>query len=475
MRRKGPRVKSLWRIGVITVGVVVLSSCFTTRNQRFVEIDEAASQGDFDTAATQVDSQRDELYSNRDQVLYFLDSGMLNFYNRNYQRSIQQFHEAERLIEEYFTRSISQTAATFLINDNAQDYSGEDFEDIYLNVFKAVGFLQQEDFESAFVEVRRINTKLNLLEDKYQGLAAQYSETEDASVEFEAGESRFYNSALARYLSMIMYRADGNYDSARIDWEEIQEAFAQQSNLYSFPLPLDDSVIERTTDARLSVLAFTGEAPIKRAETLYVVTFDDRVEIVYAGEGDQGTLVPEGYAGFYYPGVEGGYRFKFQLPRMVLRGSEVARIRVVVDGEPVGELDMLESMEQIALDTFQVREPLIFLKTVTRTIVKGIAAQKGKEQMRAAGAESGSLLGVAAGLIGSVATDVAVDASEQADLRVSRFFPAYAHVGEWTVNPGSRTVEIEYYGTDGLIRVENVGQVNLRSGELNFVTSFHND
>ncbi|MEX2444441.1 MAG: hypothetical protein WD492_12600, partial [Alkalispirochaeta sp.] len=445
------------------------------RNQRFVEIDEAARRGDFETAAARVEDERDALYSNRDQVLYYLDSGMLNFYNRDYQRSIQQFHEAERLIEEYFTRSISQTAATFLLNDNAQDYSGEDFEDIYLNVFKAVAFLQQDDFESAFVEVRRINTKLNLLEDKYQGLAAQYSDTDDSSLEFEAGESRFYNSALARYLSMIMYRADGNYDGARIDWEEMQEAFVQQSNLYDFPLPLDETVIERTAGARLSVLAFTGEAPAKRAETLYVVTFDNRVEIIYAGEGDQGRLIPEGYAGFYYPGVEGGYRFKFQLPRMVLRGSEVTRIRVVVDGDPVGELDMLESMEQIALDTFQVREPLIFLKTVTRTIVKGIAAQKGKEQMQAAGADSGSLLGMAAGLIGSVATDVAVDASEQADLRVSRYFPARAHVGEWDVDPGNRTVEIEYYGGNGLIRVETVGPVNVRPGELNFVTSFHNN
>ena len=469
------RSGSIRRIGVITAAILILSSCFTTRNERFVEIDKATRQGDFETAVARVEDERDELYGNRDQVLYFLDSGMLNFYNRDYQRSIQQFQEAERLIEEYFTQSISQTAATFLLNDNAQDYAGEDFEDIYLNVFKAVGFLQRNDFESAFVEVRRINTKLNLLEDKYQGLAAQYSNTDEASVEFEAGESRFYNSALARYLSLIMYRADGDYDSARIDLEEMQEAFAQQSNLYDFPMPLDGTVIERTDEARLSVLAFTGEAPLKRAETLYVVTFDDRVEIIYADEDDQGQLIPEGYAGFYYPGVEGGFRFKFQLPRMVLRGSEVNRIRVVVDGTPLGELDMLESMEQIALDTFQVREPLIFLKTVTRTIVKGIAAQKGKEQMRAAGAESGSLLGVAAGLIGSVATDVAVDASEQADLRVSRYFPAHAHVGEWNVPTGSSLVEFEYYGGNGLIRVETVGPVDVRSGELNFVTSFHND
>lgn len=463
------------RLLALLAGTVLLSSCMTTRNSRFVEADAAARAGDFATAVTEVEENRDDLYSDRDQVLFYLDSGMLNFYDRRYEASIGRFQEAERLIEEYFTRSVTQVAATFLLNDNAQNYSGEDFEDIYLNVFNAISFLESGNPEGAFVEVRRINNKLNLLEDKYQGLAAQYNQTDDAAVAFEPGESRFYNSALARYLSLVMYRADGDFDGARIDWQEMQEAFARQSNLYGFPMPLDETVIQPVVGARLSVLAFTGEAPVKRAETLYILTFNDRVTVIYANEDEQGGLIPEGYASFYYPGVEEGYRFKFQLPRMVTRGSDVQRIRVVVDGQPIGELSMLESIEQVALDTFQIREPIIFLKTVTRTIIKGIAAERGKEGLQDAALNSGSTLGLVAGLIGSVATDVAVDASEQADVRVSRYFPAYAHVGEWVVEPGTREIEIEYYGSGGLLRVEEIGPVDVQAGGLNFVTSFHND
>lgn len=457
--------------------LLLLASCTTTRNARFTEIDAAASAGDFQQAVTRIEDERDSLYSPRDQVLYFLDSGMLYFYDRQYPAAIRQFQEAERLIEEYFTQSVSQVAATFLLNDNAQEYSGEDFEDIYLNVFNAVAFLQQGDVDGAFVEVRRINTKLNLLEDKYQGLAAGYNRSDDSAVAFETGESRFYNSALARYLSLILYRADRDYDGARIDWEEMQEAFARQSNLYDFPVPFDDAVAQRPPEdqARLSVLAFTGAAPVKRAETLYVVTFDNRVEIVTASESDAGELVPDGYLAFAYPGVEGGYRFKFQLPRMERRGSQVQRIRVVINGEPVGDLGMLEDIEEVAVDTFTVREPLIFLKTVTRTIVKGIAAERATDEMQEAGLNSGSALGLAAGLIGSIATDVAVDASEQADLRVSRYFPAFAYAGEWFLEPGSHSVEIEYYGSNGLIRVEQLGPVEVTRDGLNFVTSFHNN
>ncbi len=459
----------------IVVASVILSSCMTTRNLQFVEIDEAARSGDYGTAVSVLEENSDSLYGNRDGVLYYLDSGMLHLYNRDYATSIQRFEEAERLIEEYYTRSVSQAAASFLLNDNQIDYAGEDFEDIYLNVFKALAFLEQGNQSAAFVEVRRINDKLNFLEDKYQGLAARYNEAEDSAVDIEVGESRFYNSALGRYLSLLMYRGQGDFDGARIDWQYIQEAFARQGNIYHFPNPLDASVIEPTEQGRLSVLSLIGEAPLKRAETLYVVTFDNRVEIIYAGEGDAGILIPEQYTSFYYPGVEGGYRFKFQLPRMEARGSDVDRIRVVADDMPIGELQLLEDMERVAMDTFQIKKPIIFLKTVTRTIVKGIVAQKGKEQMQAAGESSGSALGLAAGLIGSIATDVAVDASEQADVRVSRYFPAYTYVGEWELDPGTYEISVEYFGRDGLLWVEEIGPVEVGAQGLNLVSSFYNN
>nr|MDA3947643.1 hypothetical protein [Spirochaeta sp.] len=382
------------RVIALVATVLILSSCLTTRNSKFLEIDEAVQAGNFETAVQALENESSDLYGNRDGVLYYLDSGVLYFYNRDYQKSIQQFNEAELLIEEYFTKSVSQAAASLLLNDNQIEYPGEDFEDIYLNVFKAVAFMEQGEHEAAFVEVRRINNKLNLLEDKYQGLAARYNEADDAAVEMEPRESRFYNSALARYLSLIMYRADGDYDGARIDWEQLETAFREQTNIYDYPNPFGRDIIEPSDQARLSVMAFAGEAPLKRAETLYVSTGAGQVTIVYAGEGDGGNIIPAGYASFAFPGVESGYRFKFQLPRMELRGSDVRSIRVIVDGEPIGELGMLENMEQVALDTFEIKEPIIFLKTVTRTIVKGILAQKGKEQMQEAGANSGSMVGL---------------------------------------------------------------------------------
>lgn len=469
-----PGTRRLGRLMVILAAGVVLASC-TTINARFVEIDESAERGEYNEAVQKVESQNQELYKERDSLLYYLDSGVLHFYAGNYDQSIARLEEAERLIEELFTVSMSRAAATFLVNDTVQEYSGEDFEDIYSNVFKAVAFLEQGDEAGAFVEIRRIDNKLNLLEDKYVGLAEQYSRAEESEVEVSPGESRFYKSALARYLSLVMYRADGNYDSARIDYQEMVEAFQQQGNLYDFPIPFDESVAQPSQEPRLSVVAFAGQAPLKRAETLRIITAANRVIITYETENRRGELIPEGLGSIYWPGIEEGYWFRFQLPRMELRGSDADRIVVLADGEPLGELAMIENIERIAQDTFQIKQPLIYIKTVTRAIVKGIVAERGKEGIQEAAASSGSVAGLVAGVVGTVAADVATEATEKADLRVSRYFPAHAYAGEWELSPGTYELAVEYYAGDDLLYRDQLGPVTVAEGGANLTTSVYYD
>ncbi len=459
--------------GIAFMSLLFVFGC-TTYNAPFVEVDEAARNGQYDEAIAMLSGEdRDDYYSGKEKVIYYLDVGMLYHYDRQWNESSEHLEEAEMLIEEYYTESVSQAAATFLLNDTAKDYGGEDYENIYLSVFKAINYIKKGEFDGAFVEIKRVNNKLNLLEDKYQDLAEQYNRSDDAKIELEAGESRFYNSALARYLSMIVYRADGNWDSARIDYQEMQEAFAKQKNIYDFPLPLSEKVLERPNGAKLSVLAFSGKSPIKRASTFRIVTYDNRLEISTADESDMGQMELTSYTNVAWPGMEGGYRFKFQIPRMESRGSVVNRIRVLVDGKPVGELEKLESIQKVAKETFSVKLPMIYLKTLSRTVIKGIVAQKGKEQMQKAGASSGSAFGLAAGIIGSVATDVAVEATERADLRTSRYFPAFAYVGEWDVPEGTHEVKVEYYGVEGLIGTRNFGSVDISRGETNLLTSYY--
>ena len=473
MNARAARYRYRYRYAVLlAVAVTVLPSC-VTRNSRFLKVDAAAEQGDFIGAAETLDRHADKVYHRRDAVLRHLDLGVLYHYAGDYDRSLRELQAAERLIEALFTRSITQIAGTLIVNDTVESYSGEDFEDIYLNVFNAVSYLELADFDAAFVEVRRINTKLNLLTDKYVGLAAEYNRAADGNGGFRAGKVRFHNSALARYLSMQLYRSTGDYDGARIDWNHIQDAFADQPVLYDFPLPLDESVLTRPDQARLSVLAFVGRAPLKRAEELTIATFTNQVVVSYAGESDEGLLIPEGLAVVSMPGVEGGYYFVFQMPRMELRGTAVTSINVLADGALVGRLDLLESLERVAGQTFAARVPIVYLRTVTRAVLKGIAAERAKQSINTAAAQSGSAAGALLGILGSVAADVAIEVSEVADLRTSRYFPSEAHVGEFALAPGTYTIEVEYVGANGAVLArKHHGSVAVAAGREHLVTSF---
>ena len=132
------------------------------------------------------------------------------------------------------------------------------------------------------------------------------------------------------------------------------------------------------------------------------------------------------------------------------------------------ELEMIEDIEKIALETYKIKEPLIYLKTITRAVLKGLAAEKGKSEISKQ--VGGGLLGD----LSRLAADVAVDATENADLRISRFFPAKALVGEIEVTPGVHQFAIEYYSKKGtLLWVDELGEKEVTKKGLNLFESYY--
>ncbi|MCL2138632.1 MAG: hypothetical protein FWH41_03780, partial [Treponema sp.] len=211
------------------------------------------------------------LYSNRDTVLYCLDKGMLSHYAQLYADSSRLLEDGERAIEEAFTKSVTQEISAFLINDNARDYGGEDYEDIYINVFNALNYHHRGEPEGAMVEIRRMNSKLEYLAFKYDASLARLRKKaqEDSSVSMPpepARPAQFSNSALARYLGMLFYRGAGLHDSARIDRDWLRAAFAGSPAVYKQPVPssISGELAIPEGMARLNVLSFAGLSPVKR-------------------------------------------------------------------------------------------------------------------------------------------------------------------------------------------------------------------
>lgn len=431
----------------------LLGSCTTMGDYDYSSIERSLESQGYQAAYEQVVDDSRKMYSSHDEVLLHLDRGMLSHYAGEFERSNQELAEAERKIEEYYAKSVTQAISAYLVNDTVVDYSGEVFEDIYTNIFMALNYIQLGDVEGAFVEIRRFDNKLRAASAKYSDMISQANKESGSNggETVEVPDMEFHNSALARYLSMILYRSRGQLDSASIDMRYLNSAFASQPDIYNFPVPssLAQELEIPEGKARLNVLAFSGLAPVKEEEE----------ERLFSISGD-----------FYY---------KIAYPRMQSRDSAVKSIKVTViplqdeSGQMMAatsrsvSMEPLESISNIALDTFAQHQALIYLRAMVRSITKAVSTAVW-------GGLADNTSDVGLGLLFSVAqlaSTVATEATERADVRCTRFLPGFAWVtGVW-LDPGSYRIVIEYKNSSGQVVSQEEQTVSVRSNGLNLVES----
>lgn len=448
---------------------LLMAGCASMRTDKthYAGIDALLAKADYPAAIAKIEAAKEKAYTYKDRAVYYLDAGMLHHWNGDYEKSNELLELAERAIEENFTRSITRSASSMIMNDNILAYAGEDYEDIYLNVFKALNYLALGRNDDAFVEVRRIDLKLVQLESKYSKVADKLSQAEEAHETFTPGKSHFQESALGRYLGMLLYRADYKWDDVRIDHEKLERGWQLQPDIYTFPLPDLSSTVQRIRPpmARLNVIAFSGLAPDKKANTFYIHTEENLIVLGSTAEDYLGKQNLTGLNFIPWPGVTEGYHFKIQLPYMQRHPSQVARIEVETKDIATENLQPLESLENAAIETFGIQKPIVFLKTITRAVAKGLAAEQAKQKMTQ-DMEGGMAF------FTRLAADLLVDTTENADLRVSRFFPAEASIREIHLPEGTYDIRINYYDASGrLLRTDERPGVNVEANRLNVLES----
>jgi len=444
----------LWTFFKAALPALIILSC-ATGSGAFLKIDSAVYSSDYYAAIELIrnaQSGRNTLYSENNAISLFLDKGLLEYYAGNYSASSADLQNAERLIEEAYTKSITQGFLSYIINDNTKDYPGEDFEDIYLNIFNALNYYNRGNTEGALVEIRKLSSssgKLDMLARKYEYKDPNTGASLNDMTFNETGigdlpntlSVNFSNSALARYLGALFYQAEGNTDSARIEFEQLQRAFSTNRNIYYNPIP---SAAEQARSvpaelARLNIISFTGLSPVKEEQ-----------------------LVMQ-YLPFQHPVLQIAF---FKLPVLTKRASLITRIEVMVEGKGSFNLELLEDMGAVVTETFRARYSSILIKTYIRTIIKYIVAD-------ITAAEVIKQQGELAGFLTAIAARAAMDVSESADIRMSRYFPDKAYIGGINLDPGIYNVIINYYQGQSLIYQDIHKNVTVSRGELNLLQSIN--
>lgn len=408
-----------------------------------MDIDAGVQNGSYDYVLASMNDEKGELrkkvYTNRNMIMFYLDRGIVNHYAGFYEDSSKDFETAEQLIQEAFTKSMSAEVGSFLLNDNVKEYAGEDYEDLYVNIFAALNYYHTGDIEGSVVEIRKLNEKLVVLSDKYeratQKAAESNKQVKTSDLPMEA--SKFSNSALARYLGMLFFRATGKMDDARIDMEEIKRAYDLAPGVYnhSIPASVNNELTIPADKARLNVIVFTGLSPVKEEEV---------------------TSIP-------LPLPFPNNTAKLALPMMVERPSMVQSVEVVLSNGEKFNLELIENMGAVARETFKSKRGLIIVKTTARTIIKATVTAAAAN----AASQRSGLMGLLVGAVGKVAAD----ASEQADIRLSRYFPSRALVGGINLDPGTYTVTVNYSGA-GMVHSEQK-EITVRNNTLNLGHFFY--
>jgi uncharacterized protein len=135
-----------------------------------------------------------------DQLAYLMDYGTALQICKQYEKSNAIFSQAEKLADEIDFVSVSQVASATLLNEGYIAYKGDSFEKLFLNASKALNYLNMNDYDSALIEVRRMNQKFT----KYKS---------------ENKKNHELNS-FSKYLSGLIWQSTGQYDDACIDYKD---------------------------------------------------------------------------------------------------------------------------------------------------------------------------------------------------------------------------------------------------------------
>lgn len=481
-----------WRIpvGASLACMVLLAGCMTyyQRNLRFHQ---AFEEGNLEEA--------DELLAHdkrgperNTKLLYHLDRGVVLSMTGKYAQSNEMLEQAWILSEDY-SRNLAKEGLALVSNPNATEYKGEDHELILINYYKAMNYLKLQDMERALVEVRRMNLRLNALEDKYR---SERKYKEEPFIELLQGLA--YDAAGEINAAFVAYRnayegykrqaASGNGQDAprqlKLDLLRTAWAMGFDQELRRFEKEIGivyspDKV--RNQKGEVVLLWHNGLAPVKSE---WSINFS-----VAKGQGGSLMFVNEQMA-LNFPAVYVGLDANQQasltdlevvrvaFPKYVERRPFFDRARVVVNGGQTNEIEPAMNVNLVAFRCLEQRMLTETGKAITRLAVKQAlqyAARKGTEaavkgdskdtQKKQEAEALGKLVGFAVG--------VANAATEKADTRAWMTLPhsiAYVRI---PLNPGTQTLQLEAFPATGGSPAVATFEFDVKAGRTLFHSYHH--
>ena len=441
--------------------IVFLQSCLTYYEKNLVFHQEFARR-DYVKADNILDRNK-FLQKKRNQLLYFLDKGIVTQLMGEFEKSNEYFEQAYIYVED-FERNYGQEAVALLTNDMMRQYGGEDFEKIFIHYYKAINYIKLNELDEAMVECRRMNIRLTEISDKYKS------------------EKKYKRDAFAHTLMGLLYEASGDENNAFIAYRNAYEIYTTDYKSFfnsTVPLQLKKDLV------RLAGLnGFTEEQ--EEYEKLFQLKYDrhekrPKNELVVFWHNGFGPVKAEWSINFVVVKGQGGYvsfvnkemglDFGFYMrsgddqaslndlrivrvafPKYEIRKGGLTGGSVTYDGQEYN-LELLEDINKIAIKSLDDRMTREMSKALLRVALKQAAAAAARKENE--------------GLATAITVFNAV--SEKADTRNWQTLPAQIHYARIPMNADTNEIVYKMYrGKQLFDKIESTIRTN---GKMKFV--FH--
>lgn len=417
-------------------------------------------------------------YGEKSLVLYGMDRGMTLQLAGDYQQSNAVLERAEEELDRLYTRRIRTETLAFLTNDTALPYEGEPFEQVLINVLKALNYTRLGQWQEALVEARRIDHRLNVLSDRTKE------------------KNAYRDDGFARYLSGILYESTGDVNNAFIAYRNAYEIFESTSAWSRMTVPSQLRVdLLRTAEAlhftqdlalyqqaftetkwetsqalqslaQVVVISYNGRAPRKEDQFLDLPISLDALQLVLLNRGaSQSNQSSQRAADSVLYGLN-GHVVRVALPRLVPQKTQVPIDTVSLIPENGARVtvntELAQNVTALAEKALSERMAGITVKALARAATKfALAESTTREAEKAAGKDAGPLVGL---LVGLMTKGLAV-ASEEADKRSWQTLPDEIHLARVWVPAGRYQVQSQPAEAYDPLRPETMKTLSLRPGE----------
>lgn len=206
------------KLNIVALGsaIFLLTAC-ATYYQKTINFQQDFTSGRLSESQSFLE-KNEKAAEKKDRLLYFFDRGVVEQMLGNYEQSNYYFEEAYKFSQD-FRKSLINDFTSYLANPMTKPYQGEDYEVVLIHFYKALNYIYLNDYNAALIECRRINIRLNEINDRY-----------------EQKKNRYKSDAFAHLLMGLIYEAQKDYNNAFIAYRNAYEVY---EDIYSEHFQMD--------------------------------------------------------------------------------------------------------------------------------------------------------------------------------------------------------------------------------------------